>query len=162
MRCRDVERLIIGTSKPEPGAEDRLAVEDHVKQCSKCADLLCDWQDLQGNLKSTTGPHVSAELDERVRALCHAELDSLPVRHIGSGFRITPKIPWFVYAALAVLAFLTVVVLAPGAEALFRTYKITSETTLAFVLILQNVLMLFFAPIVLGRLNGHRIGRTSS
>jgi hypothetical protein len=74
----------------------------------------------------------------------------------GAGFKVTPKTPWYIYAALAVLAFLTTFGLAHGAEILFRTYKITSETVPAFVLILQNVLMLLFAPVILGKLGGRR------
>jgi DNA-directed RNA polymerase specialized sigma24 family protein len=65
--------------------------------------------------------------------------------------RVRRRSPWPIWAALAVLTGLTLCFLIPGLAGFRQSQKLTLETALVLLVILQNALMLFFAPLLMRR-----------
>ena len=132
--------------------EDRLALEDHLEGCSACARFRVFCEDLQGGLRKGPGPELSAQLSEKTRLRCHTELDSLSrSRAVQDPERRPAAVPWPILAALLLLTGLTIIFLIPAIEEFRQAQKVTVETILVFMIVLQNALMLFFAPVLLRR-----------
>ena len=150
MRCQDVERLILESSGLGP--EERSKLDAHLARCARCSDFREFWRALQGRVSDPAPAGAPSGLAERVRRAAHAELRSGPA---GEASRAPadagPAVPGFVWAALAAITFLTLGFLIPGVQDFVENQKLTLGTGLVLVLILQNTLTLFFAPVVLRR-----------
>jgi anti-sigma factor RsiW len=132
--------------------EERLALDNHLEKCPGCAAFLAFRQDLRSRIREGAGPALSSDLSDRVRLRCLAELDSRSRRGVGRDLRRSPAtVPWPVWAALLVLTGLTLVFLIPGLEQFSRSQKLTLGTALGLLVILQNALALFAAPLLMKR-----------
>jgi hypothetical protein len=152
MRCQDFERLMLESEERELLREECLALEKHQEICPDCAAFRSFWGGLRSRLKEATGPALSAELSDSVRLRCRAELDSLSRSRSGQDFgRRAAAVPWPIWAALLVLTGLTLCFLIPGLAGFRQSQKLTLETALVLLVILQNALMLFFAPLLMRR-----------
>jgi len=136
--------------------EERLSLEEHLETCPDCAAFRSFRGELRNSLREARGSALSAELSDRVRILCHAELGSRVRSDAGQAPGRRPAaVPWPIWAALLVLTGLTLCFLIPGLEEFSESQKLTLGTVLVLLVILQNALMLFFAPLVM------RPGRSS-
>jgi anti-sigma factor RsiW len=159
MRCQDIERLIMENSERDLVQEERLAIEQHLAQCPACASYRDLWEGMHGSLQKVALPELPAELEQRVRLACYEEINSRlqrqtrPRRSTSSA-----SVPWPIWAALAVLTVLTAAFLVPGIEKFLEEQSFSLETVLVLGLILQNALMLFFAPVVMRR---HRFSQSA-
>jgi hypothetical protein len=139
--------------------EERLALEEHLEACPDCAAFRSFWGGLRSCLREATGPALSSELSDNVRLRCRAELDSLSRSRAGQDFgKRRAAVPWPVLAALLVLTGLTLCFLIPGLEEFRQGQQLTLGTALVLLVIFQNALMLFFAPLLMrqGRLSQFR------
>ena len=152
MRCQDIERLIMENDERDLSQEERLAIEQHLAQCPACAGYRDLWEGMPGSLRKVALPELPAELERRVRLACHEEINTRfrrqtrPRRSASSA-----SVPWPIWAALAVLTVLTAAFLVPGIEKFLEEQSFSLEAVLVLGIILQNALMLFFAPIVMRR-----------
>jgi hypothetical protein len=159
MRCQDFERLMLESGERELLREERRALEEHLETCPDCAAFRSFRGGLRSRLREAAGPALSVELSNNVRLRCRAELNSLSRSRAGQDFGRRPAaVPWAVLAALLVLTGLTLVFLIPGLEEFRQSQKLTLGTVLVLLVILQNALMLFFAPLLMrrGRLSHYR------
>jgi anti-sigma factor RsiW len=132
--------------------EESLALKEHLEKCSECAAFLAFWKGLGSQLREGAGPALSSELSERVRLRCLADVYSPSRRRAGQDFGRGPAgVPWPVWAALLVLTGLTLVFLIPGLEQFRQSQKFTLGTALGLLIIFQNALMLFAAPLLMRR-----------
>ncbi len=139
--------------------EERLALEEHLKTCPDCAAFRGFWEDLRSRLREATGPTLSAELSDNVRLRCRAELElKLPSHRKPALSKGPAGVPWPIWAALLVLTSLTLYFLIPGVEEFRQSQKLTLGTVLVLLIIFQNALMLFAAPLLMrrGRLSPFR------
>jgi anti-sigma factor RsiW len=151
MRCRNFESLLIETSGRNLEAAEERALAGHAAHCARCQARLVDWQNLKSALPGLAAPPLSAELEEKVRKLCQAEISRMPRPAALPSFRKGPALPAFFWPAFGALVFLTVALLVPGIRALIRDGSWTFPAVLALVLVIQNGLTLLFAPLVLAR-----------
>lgn len=151
MRCQDVERLIL--EEPELGPEERDEMESHLSRCARCSDLRNFKKALHERVAEVAAPELPAGLDERVRKSAHAELIARLGGRRAAGARpdVKAEVPGLIWAALAAITVLTLSFLIPGVQDLVENQKLTLGTGLVLILILQNALTLFFAPVVLRR-----------
>jgi hypothetical protein len=139
--------------------EDRLALEEHLETCPDCAAFRSFWGGLRSCFGEATGPALSAKLSDSVRLRCRAELDFLSRSRSGQNFgRSAAAVPWPIWGALLLLTGLTLCFLIPGLEDFRQSQKLTLGTVLVLLVILQNALMLFFAPLLMrrGRISRYR------
>jgi anti-sigma factor RsiW len=144
MRCQDVERLMIETTEEERSSEQRPALESHLETCPACSAFRDFRNTLRSALENTTAPDLDADLAERVRLRCHAGLAQ-------ESSRKQAGVPWSIWAAFGVLTVITLGFFIPQITEFFATREFTAEIGLLLFIILQNAVMLFFAPIIMRR-----------
>jgi predicted anti-sigma-YlaC factor YlaD len=138
--CRDFERLALEAEDRALTEEDRRILEEHVRGCERCRGYASDRALIRGELASASWPEPSDELVARTRRRLR-EQEPAPA-----------AVPAWVLVALAVVTVVT---------ALWLTVSladVTPDMTLADLpvaglaavfIVIQNALMLLFAPIVL-------------
>jgi hypothetical protein len=132
--------------------EEQRALEEHLETCPDCAAFRGFRGDLRSCLREATGPALSSEFSDSVRLRCHAELETaLPASQKPAPLHGSAGVPWPIWAALLVLTGLTIVFLIPGLEEFRQSQKLTLGTALVLLIILQNALMLFAAPLLMRR-----------
>jgi hypothetical protein len=142
--------LTLESSERELLREEWLALEEHLESCPACAAFQSFRRDLRSCIQEESKPGLTSELSDQVRLRCRAELDSLS--RAGRDSETLPaSVPWLILAALLILTGLTLTFFIPTVGEFFETQKVTVETVLVFVVVLQNALMLFFAPLLMRR-----------
>lgn len=148
MRCRDCESHLTNGRETVRGERLERDLEAHLERCPACRALRDDMASLRALAPGLAAPQLPAALERRVRALCHDEMRKLERR--GAKKR-EAGLPGFFWPAFGALLALTVAVLIPGLTDFIRGGSWTGRTTLAAVMIVQNFLMLLFAPLILVR-----------
>ncbi len=138
--------------------EERL-LEKHLETCPDCAAFRDFLGGLRTSLRDASGPPLSVGLSDSVRLRCRAEVEAwLPPRLRSAPSKQPSGVPWPIWGALLVLTGLTLCFLIPGLEEFRQSQKLTFGTVLVLLVILQNALMLFAAPLLMrrGRLSQFR------
>ena len=150
MKCKDIERLVIESSKDELSAEDLSRIKQHIQHCSKCKHLEDDLKKIRVFLKNTVMLTPPAELVRQTQLMCHTEIKALKagVKKF-SGLSSSRLIPKYIWAALVSLITLTVILLSPLLTEFNLEQPLSFQTVVMFFLIIQNAGMLFFAPVLI-------------
>jgi anti-sigma factor RsiW len=148
-RCRDVERLELEGEERTLTAEERRMLEEHVRGCGRCRSFASDRALIRGELASASWPEASDELVTRMRRR---------LREHGNATE-RASVPVWVFVSLAVVAIFT------GLWLALSLADVTPDMTLAdlpaaglaaVIIIVQNALMLLFAPVVLRTFRARR------
>ncbi|MGB7295782.1 MAG: zf-HC2 domain-containing protein [Candidatus Aminicenantales bacterium] len=133
---------MLETSEREWSLEERRVLEAHLKTCPECAAFRDFWESVRAARGKASTSELSAELAEKVRLRCHAELGrKSPSRPAG--------VPWPIWTAFGVLTVITIGFFIPQIQEFFTTREFTPSVGLLLIVILQNAVMLFFAPVVM-------------
>ncbi len=157
MRCKDIELLIIDSSDEDLSLEELSAIEKHVAHCALCARFRDDLKDIRMGIKTMPQPVLPPDLAQKTRLRCQAEMSQQPAAAKKTAKLIpSDTIPKYVWAALLPLILLTVLVIVPIFKEirLDQTLKFTSAA--ALTIIIQNAVMLLFAPILIRRRHGKK------
>ena len=95
-----------------------------------------DLSEIRTHLQKMPIPKPSTEFFEQTRSLCHARLGRSPI-------------PKFIWLALAALLVLTGVLMLPLAKEIGLDQPLSFPTIAVLILVLQNLLMLFFTPVLI-------------
>jgi predicted anti-sigma-YlaC factor YlaD len=149
--CRAIERLLVAREDGELSAAERGLVEGHLRGCERCRAFAADRDAVRREIASVPWPALPPDLDRRTRrALRQNGPEAAPA-----------AVPAWVLVALAVVTIVTGIWLAVSLA------DVTPETSLAdlpvaglaaILIIVQNALMLFFAPVVLRTFRVRREG----
>ena len=148
-RCRQVERLALEGEDRALTAEERRIFEEHLRGCGKCRSFASDRALIRGELAAVCWPEPSDELVSRTRRR---------LRELGTASE-PAAVPGWVLIAVAVFTFVTALWLAVSLA------DVTPDMTLAdlpvaglaaVIIIIQNTLTLFFAPVVLRAVRARR------
>jgi hypothetical protein len=161
MRCKDIERLIVGASEGGLSQEELRAIGDHVSSCVKCTRLQEELEGIRVCLRNSSQPVLPDVLIQKTRELCYAEMESLrrtpqkserPVRN-----HAIPKLIW---AAITSLIVITGFLLLPLIRDIEMEQPFSFPAVVVIFLIIQNAAMLFFTPVILRkfRSHNHRLG----
>jgi len=150
MRCKDIERLIIDASEGILSQEEWRAIAQHVAQCTECACFQDDLKNIRVSVKEMSTLTLPDEQERRTRVLCHEELSS---RLASEKQRVTQThpspVPWVIWAALISLIVLTAFLLVSLFKDIGLNQPLSFESVFVLCLILQNAVMLFFAPVII-------------
>lgn len=150
MKCKDIERLVIESSKDELSAEDLSRIKQHILHCSKCAQLEDDLKKIRIFLKKTAPPSPPVELVRQTQLMCHTEINAFKAgvkKFPGlSSSRLIPKYMW---AALIMLITLTVILFSPLLTEFNLEQPLSFQAVVVLFLMIQNAGMLFFAPVLI-------------
>jgi hypothetical protein len=149
MRCKDFERLIL--SLHDEGLDDHTSekLKHHKAVCPRCAAFEDDLEKVRVSLRCLPFQTPSEEFFEQTRSRCHAVLGR-PAR-AGRKF-LRPSIPRWIWAAFSVLLGLTGVLMLPLAGGIDFSQPLTFPKLAVVILALQNLVMLFFSPLLLQRI----------
>lgn len=149
MRCKNIERLIMASSDEELSPEEIKAVEEHLAGCTHCAQLRDDLKKIWMGVKSMPKPVLPPDLVEKTRQVCYSEWKKQS-EAAKSALRVSPSpIPIYVWAVLIVLTVLTMFITIPVISEIKLDEPLTFKSAAVLALIIQNAVMLFFAPILI-------------
>jgi hypothetical protein len=103
---------------------------------SESTNLEEDLSEIRTHLQGMPIPIPSTEFFEQTRSLCHARLRK-------------SSIPKFIWVAFAILLSLTGVLMLPLAREIGLDQPLSLPTIGVLILVLQNLLMLFFTPVLI-------------
>jgi len=103
---------------------------------SERATLEDDLSEIRTHLQELPIPMPSDEFFEQTRSLCHAKLGR-------------SSIPKFIWAAFAALLILTGILMLPLAREIGLNQPLSLPTIGVLILVFQNLLMLFFTPVLI-------------
>jgi hypothetical protein len=138
MKCKDVEHLLLDYSWDDLGRDQTEKMHQHISCCASCARFEDDLKKIRMHLQEVQPPFPSIEFLERTRKLCHARLNN-------------PSIPRYIWAALTVLLGLTGVLMLPLGRELFQGQSLSVPSVGMLILMIQNLAMLVFAPVLIHR-----------
>jgi anti-sigma factor RsiW len=157
MRCKDIERLIIDSSDEDLSQEELNAIEKHIAHCALCARFRDDLKKIRMGVKAMPQPVLPPDLAQKTRVRCHAEISRRPTAAPKIS-RLIPSypIPKYVWAVLLFLILLTVLIIVPELTEIRWDQSLTFTSVVALSIIIQNALMLLFAPILIRRRRGNK------
>ena len=138
MKCKDVERMIMDLSEENLGKDQMEEIQRHVSGCARCARLEGELREIRIHLQKIPSLIPSEKFFEHTRRLCHAKLNA-------------PSVPKFIWGAFATLLVLTSVLMLPLARELMQDQPLSFPTLSILILMVQNLVMLFFAPVLIQR-----------
>ena len=100
---------------------------------------------IRPHLQDVPIPLPSDEFFEQTRSLCHARLKR-------------SSIPKFIWAAFAALLFLTGILMLPLGREIGLDQPLSLPTIGVLILVLQNLLMLFFTPVLINKFRFRKKG----
>ncbi len=152
MRCKDIEHLIIESSDEDLSLEELSTIEKHIAYCALCARFQDELEKIRIGVKTIPQPILPPDLAQKTRLRCQAEMNQRPAA-ASKIARLIPSdpIPKYVWAALLPLILLTVFVLAPTLKEIRLDQTLTFTSATALTIIIQNAVMLLFAPILIRR-----------
>lgn len=107
-----------------------------VEPNTKSATLEDDLSEIRTYLQEVPVPMPSDEFFEQTRSLCHARLGR-------------SSIPKFIWAAFGILLLLTGILMLPLAREIGLDQPLSFPVIGVLILVLQNLLMLFFTPVLI-------------
>ena len=149
MRCKGYEHKLIKASDRELSPEELLQMEKHTDHCFACMRFQDDLNKIRLSIKQILSPSLSMELDERTKDLCLEESKNRDRSNRHSLHKNWIPIPGFIWAALLILTALTVIILFPVIKDFKMELPLSRKTVAVLILLMQNAVMLFFAPIIL-------------
>ncbi len=132
----------------EEGLDSRTIeeIKHHMADCPRCATFEDDLKKIRASLQQKLFQTASDEFLEQTRARCHAIL-AKPLTAKSKGLHTF--IPWWIWAAFSALLILTGVLMLPLGGGIDLTQPLTFPEAGVILLVLQNLLMLFFTPVLL-------------
>lgn len=151
MRCKNIERLIIASRDEDLSSEELKAIEQHVGLCAQCARFREELEKIRTGIKALPTPELSPELAENTRLRCYAEMKKQreAAQEKRSLRALSRPIPVYVWATLFVLTLLTMVIILPAIREIRFDQTLSFKAAAVLTLIIQNAVMLFFAPILI-------------
>ena len=108
----------------------------NVEPNTESVTLEDDLSEIRTHLQEVPIPMPSDEFFEQTRSLCHARLGR-------------SSIPKFIWAAIGVLLLLTGILMLPLAREIGLDQPLSFPVIGVLILVLQNLLMLFFTPVLI-------------
>lgn len=157
MRCKDIERLIIDSSERDLNQGELSAMKQHFTQCAECVCFQKDFKNMRISLKKMSTLIPPDELERRTRVLCQDELNSrlASEKQLVSQTRPSP-VPWLIWAALVSLIVLTAFLLVSLFKNIGLNQPLSFESAFVLAVMLQNAVMLFFAPVIIRKYQSQR------
>jgi len=153
MKCNQAEKLIIELSETGLDPAIKAELDAHVLDCPKCASFSEKFYTIHQAIGAIEHPDPSATLLDRTNALCHAELNEKSKSFVAEKCHPEAvRIPKFVWYAFGVLLILTMVWAIPVLKEAVKSQTITQQAIMVFTIIVQNLMMLIFSPVLLRRL----------
>ncbi len=150
MTCRHIERLIL-EKRDRPWKDDeRLEVEAHLQECAQCREFEAGLRGIREDLDGPDWYPLPESLNLRTKQMALNVLEGKTPEGLLPGKRIS--VPGPILAVLGALILLTsvwVFLSLAGVDSGQALKDLPLAAQAAILLIAQNSLILFFAPVIL-------------
>jgi len=159
MKCKDIERLVIKSSGKLPDSKQLETIHLHVEHCNKCSRLKEDVESLRSLLRQRPTLVLPEDLDKKTYQKCVSEIQSLQKNKQRAGFgQHMQSIPIHMKAVFISFLVLTVIWIFP----FFKDFGFSGEplsvsTIFGLFWIIQNAMMLLFAPLLIRRFRPNKL-----
>jgi len=159
MKCKQAEKLIIEGSRTVLDPAIKAELDTHLLDCPRCSNFKDNFQMIYQGINEVKAPEPSTELLEKTIALCHNELIEQGEIYVFEKYH-PPKIrlPKFVWVAFGALLILTIAWAVPVLREVAKSQVITRQAVMVLTMIVQNLIMLLFSPVLLRRLKSKFYG----
>lgn len=149
MKCKQAEKLIINSQ--EMNASKKIELENHLKSCPNCSNFMKRFNSITNGSKRLTTIEPSDLLVQTTVEYCHSELSQK--NQVVSIF-VQSKIPTptFIWAAIIAILTVSIIWFFPILKDFLQKNIIYDQTVWIFVIIIQNIIMLLFSPLIINKL----------
>jgi hypothetical protein len=153
MKCNQAEKLIIELSQTWLDPAIKAELDAHVLDCPKCTSFREKFQMIQQGIDKIKHPDPSLALLDRTIAFCHDELIGQDEIHVVEKYHSEAiRIPKFVWIAFGALLIFTIAWAVPVIKEAVKYQVFTRQAIIVIIMIIQNLMMLIFSPVLLRRL----------
>lgn len=148
MKCKNIRHWLMdgkGKSSVLPAQ-----IQIHLRSCSSCARFWEDLSFVQRQLEQLPPVTPPPQLREETRQLCLSTLNDSEEAVPARGFR-RAQLPNIIWAAVFLLLGLTAGIITTLFTELDLSEGLTPKSALIVTIMIQNAVMLFFAPVLLRR-----------
>ncbi len=162
MKCKEIKSLIIASSGGLQDPNQLNAIDSHVEHCIKCSRLKEDMESLRNLMHRRGEPNLPEDLDKKTYLECLSEIHSLQNNKKKAYLqKQLLSIPIYMKVVFISLLVLTVIWIFP----VFQDFGIAGEplsvaTIFGLFWIIQNVMMLLFAPLLIRRYQSKKTQNT--
>ena len=150
MKCKQAEKLIIELSQTGLDPAIKAELDAHVFDCPKCTSFREKLHTIHRGIDEIKHPDPSIVLLDRTIALCHDELIEQDEIYVVEKYHPEAiQIPKFVWYAFGMLLILTVAWAVPVLKEVLKSQTITRQGIMVVTVIIQNLMMLIFSPVLL-------------
>ena len=150
MKCKQAEKLIIELSQTWLDPAIKAELDAHVFDCPKCSSFREKFHTIHRGIDEIKHPDPSIVLLDRTIALCHDELIEQDEIYVVEKYHPEAiQIPKFVWYAFGMLLILTVAWAVPVLKEVLKSQTITRQGIMVVTVIIQNLMMLIFSPVLL-------------
>jgi hypothetical protein len=150
MSCRKMEKWIIESSEEDLSPEKLSELRQHLSHCTRCARFKEDLQKIRIGLNELPSPLPSVELERRTRLMCQTALNHLKKAERKATLLIPlSPLPKTVWAALILIIILTSIWALPSLKQFPLDQTSSFHAWMVLGIIIQNVTMLIFSPLLL-------------
>lgn len=159
MKCKNIQQLIINSTEKDLSEGELSQIERHVSHCVQCKGFEEDLKNIRISLKKIKAPASSLELTRKTLNMCHAQWSTVHPVDIRATRRIrSMPIPLYIWAAFISLIALTVILVLPFLRQLQLTQTLSLPIVVVLAIMIQNAVMLCFAPLLLRRYRSENQG----
>jgi len=151
MKCKQVENLIIDADEETFNERVKSDLENHIRSCSSCANLVKNIKSIRDNEKRLTTIEPSSSLVKDTLELCHLELNQKD-QVVTSFSQSKLEAPNFIWATIIAIVIFSIIWFFPVLKELIKENIISDHTIWIFVIIVQNIIMLLFAPLIFNKI----------
>jgi hypothetical protein len=146
------------SSEPDPVANAPEDIVRHIKQCDGCMRFREDLEKIRTGLIIIKVPASGESLFPTTQSLCHTRIEEMAsTRSRVTGRSDSSSLPKVVWAIIAALIGLTLYISLTVLKDLQPDQAFTFQERIVLTIIIQNVAMLIFAPLLM-RKHRHRWG----
>ena len=147
MKCKQVENLIIDADGETYNERSQLELENHIRSCPSCTTFVKNINSIRTNPKILVNVEPSDPLVESTLECCHMELKQKEqIISSRSGPKLTT--PNYIWASIIAIVTFSIIWFFPILKELVQENIISDHTIWFFIIIIQNIIMLLFAPII--------------
>ncbi len=149
MKCKQIEKAIIDSFEEKGVIALSDEIKNHIEQCEDCAGFIKNYQHSKTHFEVLPQPKPSESLVETTLAVCYEELAM--AEKVAAPPQQKLKTPLFIWVMFVFSIVMTILWAIPVLNDYANDQVVTNNLVWLSVIVIQNVLMLFFSPVLLRR-----------
>lgn len=141
--CKETQKRLLESSTDPLGRQPSAEIMAHLSHCDTCQQYHRDLLSIRKGINNIQTPQLDTQLTEKTRLRCHDRIADQQSRTYPA------SLPLLIKVALPIIIVLTVVWMILTLPALGTEIALTKQAVIGIILLIQNGLMLLFAPLLI-------------